>query len=197
MINEKLLTIAEFASFASVSKQAIYKQVNNNKSQIAPYVIREGNKILIKSSALRELYGVDIKISTVSTENEPQEVEMSTNEQPTINPNNQPDNPDLNPNNQPISTDYIEFLKGQIEELKAEKKEVELRLNSIIQEKDEVIKEQSAQLAQLAQQAAEIATNAIKTTSQQQYLTATAAIQEQSEVEQETKKKSFWGKIFK
>jgi predicted DNA-binding protein YlxM (UPF0122 family) len=36
MVEVEYLTIAEFAERAGVSKQAIYKQVNNENSQITP-----------------------------------------------------------------------------------------------------------------------------------------------------------------
>lgn len=190
MVAVEYLTIATFAEKAGVSKQAIYKQVNNENSQIAPYVLREGKQILIKASALSALYGVeenllnhstqeDVNVSTFTTQNEEAEVETSTQEATQDNPasthlneQEQQDNPISTPNNQPISTDYIEFLKLQIAELKEDKAKVEQRLNDTIKEKDGIIKEQSAQLAHLAQQVAQIADRALIATSQQQYLTA-------------------------
>ena len=177
------LSIAEFAEQAGVSKQAIYKQVNNPNSQIAPYVLREGGKTLIQSTALKELYGVDTQKTTSATpvDNEGTtfatqtagvEVYNTTRETTKENPTEQPNNPNPTIENQPISTDYITFLKAQVAELKAEKKAVETRLNATIEEKDNIIKDQSAQLAQLAQQVAQIANKALITTSQQQFLTA-------------------------
>ena len=156
MIEVEYLSIAEFAVRAGVSKQAIYKQVNNENSQIAPYVLREGKKTLIKLSALSELYGVDKDNSTPTTFQEVEEVEETTQKSTQDNTQKQPNNPNSTPNYQPISTDYIEFLKNQVVELKAERLEVEQRLNATIREKDEIIKEQSAQLAQLAQQVARV-----------------------------------------
>ena len=67
MVEVGYLSIAEFAEKAKVSKQAIYKQVNNENSQIAPFVLREGKRTLIKVSALSELYGVDKVLSIIST----------------------------------------------------------------------------------------------------------------------------------
>ena len=177
------LSIAEFAEKAGISKQAIYKQVHKENSQIAPYVLRDGKRNLIRASALSELYGVDTTNLTftttmdgIGTENstpiEKIEVEKSTQQTTKDNHVEQPIQPNSTPENQPISTDYIGFLKTQIAELKAEKAEMESRLNSTIQEKDAIIKDQTAQLAQLAQQVAQIADKAIIATSQQQYLTA-------------------------
>ena len=183
MVEVGYLSIAEFAEKAKVSKQAIYKQVNNENSQIAPFVLREGKRTLIKVSALRELYGVDTteatfttptedKQTTFITQKEGGEVEEATQEPTADNPQEQPAAAVSTAEVQPLSTDYIEFLKAQIAELKAEKADVEQRLNATIQEKDGIIKDQSAQLAQLAQQVAQIADKALIATSQQQYLTA-------------------------
>ena len=217
MVEVEYLSIAEFAEKAGVSKQAIYKQVNNENSQIAPYLLRDGKRTLIKVSALRELYKVDIENLTFTTPTEDAEATQTTpkgksevEEQPrqtTLdNPAEQPDNPISTQENQPISTDYIEFLKAQVAELKAEKDAVEKRLSATIAEKDSIIKDQSAQLAQLAQQVAQIADKALITTAQQQYLTAKAGgdaveitpAEEVPVVEQppEKKKKGFWGRLF-
>ena len=182
-MNVVYLTIAEFAEKAGVSKQAIYKQVNNENSQIAPYLLREGKKTLIKVSALAELYKVEAEISTSTTQQEGEnttlstpkeggEVEATTPKATQEGEANQPINPTSTQENQPLSTDYIEFLKAQVAELKAEKAEVEKRLNDTIREKDGIIKDQSAQLAELAKQVAQIADKALIATSQQQYLTA-------------------------
>ena len=183
MVEVGYLSIAEFAERAKVSKQAIYKQVNNENSQIAPFVLREGKRTLIKVSALSELYGVDTteatfttptedKQTTFTTQKEGGEVEEATQEPTANNPQEQPAAAISTAEVQPLSTDYIEFLKAQIAELKAEKADVEQRLNATIQEKDGIIKDQSAQLAHLAQQVAQIADKALIATSQQQYLTA-------------------------
>lgn len=172
MMDVEYISIAEFAERAGVSKQAIYKQANNSNSKIAPYIQRNGKQILIKVSALRELYEVEQPYSTNSTPKAERKVDYSTQQSTKINQESQPINPNSTLNSQPISTDYIEFLKAQVSELKAEKAEVEQRLNATIQEKDNIIKEQSAQLAELAQQVAQIANKALIATSQQQYLTA-------------------------
>lgn len=217
MVEVEYLSIAEFAEKAGVSKQAIYKQVNNENSQIAPYLLRDGKRTLIKVSALRELYKVDTENLTFTTPTEDADQPEATpigkpkvEEQPpqttADTPIDQPIKPNSTPKNQPISTDYIEFLKAQVAELKAEKDAVEKRLSATIAEKDSIIKDQSAQLAQLAQQVAQIADKALITTAQQQYLTAKAGgdaveitpAEEVPVVEQppEKKKKGFWSMLF-
>ena len=216
MVEVEYLSIAEFAEKAGVSKQAIYKQVINENSQIAPYLLRDGKRPLIKVSALRELYKVDTENLTFTTPAEDTEqpeatpkgesvVEETTPPTTLDNPTKQPNNPISTQENQPISTDYIEFLKAQVAELKAEKDAVEKRLSATIAEKDSIIKDQSAQLAQLAQQVAQIADKALITTAQQQYLTARAggdAVEitpaEEVPIEEqppEKKKKGLWSRL--
>lgn len=217
MVEVEYLSIAEFAEKAGVSKQAIYKQVGNENSQIAPYLLRDGKRTLIKVSALRELYKVDTENLTFTTPTEDagqpettpkgkSEVEETTPPTTLDNPTEQPIKPNSTLENQPISTDYIEFLKAQVAELKAERDAVEKRLSATIAEKDSIIKDQSAQLAQLAQQVAQIADKALITTAQQQYLTARAggdAVEitpaEEVPIEEqppEKKKKGFWSRLF-
>lgn len=192
MSNREYLTIAKFSEKAGVSKQAIYKQVNNQNSQLAPFVLRDGKKLLISISALSALYGVETEELTETTPKEtpttqnstndnPAKVEIPTEEKQPSQPKNQVSTQDF----QPISTDYIDFLKAQIAELKAEKREIESRLNNTIQEKDNIIKDQSAQLAKLAQQVADIANKAITTTSQQQLLTAVEKAEKQEPIADE------------
>ena len=212
-MNVVYLTIAEFAEYAKVSKQAIYKQVSNENSQIAPYVLREGKRTLIKATALNELYGVDTTFLTFTTPSEVEESEIQpepagaeVEEATPPDVENQPFNPEPTPKNQPVSTDYIEYLKGQVAELKAEKARTEERLNATIQEKDRIINSQSAQLAELAKQVAQIADRALIATSQQQVLTAmekgeradTGTAEEQIvPIEPAVKpKKSFWSRFF-
>ena len=61
------LSISEFARLAMVSKQAIYKQIRNEHSQLAPFVCQQGKRTLIKAEALKALYKVDLENSTLST----------------------------------------------------------------------------------------------------------------------------------
>lgn len=210
------ITIADFAEKAGVSKQAIYKQVNNENSQLAPYILRDGKKTLINVAALPALYKVEIENSTFSTATESKETTFTTKEgenstqQTTQGVEEEKEEATQNQpistqDNQPISTDYIAFLKAEIEGLKAEKAQTEQRLNDTIKEKDQIIKQQTEQLASLAQQVADIATKALITTSQQQYLTAAEKVDKQEppaeeaiikEVEPEAPKKGFWAKLF-
>lgn len=193
MIEVEYLSIAEFAELAEVSKQAIYKQISNANSQIAPYLLKDGKKTLIKVSALKELYKVDFDTLNLSTQKEKSSSTNSTQEEgikvectqlreELFNPTNQPLNPNSTTDNQPLSTDYIAFLKAQIVELKAEKTELEQRMSATIKEKDSIIQDQSEQLAELAQKVAQIADKALIATSQQQYLTALEKTGDREEV---------------
>lgn len=212
MESVKYLSIAEFAEAAKVSKQAIYKQINNENSQLYPYILREGKRTLISISALSELYKVDIENLTLSTQQEANstlEVENSTQQSAQqvdkveekstpIQPNSNLRVENSTPKDQPISTDYIEYLKAEIKELKADKAQQEQRFNDTLKEKDAIIKQQTEQLANLAQQVADIANKALITTSQQQYLTAAEKAEkqepqtEETPIQQDPPKKSFF-----
>ena len=212
MIELEYLSVSEFALSAGVSKQAIYKQISNENSQIYPYLLKDGKRTFIKISALRELYGVDIektnfattqmgKNAAISTPNKGEVVESKPQVETCANHEEQPLQPTSTQENQPISTDYIEFLKAQITELKAEKNDMEKRLNTTIQEKDSIIQGQAAQLAELAQRVAQIADKALVATSQQQYLTALEKAGEREEpefapVDAEKPKSSVFRRIF-
>ena len=164
------LSISEFARLAMVSKQAIYKQIRNEHSQLAPFVCQQGKRTLIKAEALKALYKVDLENSTLSTQNSTlstKDSTFSTCEGLKIQPDStdkiQPCQP-----KQPDTEDYIAFLKAEIADLK----EQENRHAEALAEKDRIIQEQAKQLADLCQQVADIAQKALTTTAQQQYLMA-------------------------
>ena len=157
------LSISEFARLAMVSKQAIYKQISNEHSQLAPFVCQQGKRTLIKAEALKALYKVDLENSTLSTQNSTlstKDSTFSTCEGLKIQP--------CQPKIQPDTEDYIAFLKAEIADLK----EQENRHAEALAEKDRIIQEQAKQLADLCQQVADIAQKALTTTAQQQYLMA-------------------------
>ena len=90
MNNEKLLTIQEFAELAGVSKQTVYKQLNN---RLNPYCQLVDNRKMLKSSALLEIYGVSVE---------------------------QPSQPKVDSFVNQNSTEEIKFLRAQVERLQAE-----------------------------------------------------------------------------
>ena len=165
------LSISEFARLAMVSKQAIYKQISNEHSQLAPFVCQQGKRTLIKAEALKALYKVDLENSTFSTceglKIQPDST-FSTCEGLKIQPDSTDKIQPCQPKIQPDTEDYIAFLKAEIADLK----EQENRHAEALAEKDRIIQEQAKQLADLCQQVADIAQKALTTTAQQQYLMA-------------------------
>ena len=171
-------SIAEFAQRAGVSKQAIYKQVNSEDSQLAPYVKQNGKRKTIAAEALIECYGKKAiqpesmekaeqdQLDSISTEQsvQPKRAKKSTTRKSRSVKNKFDE--------QTVTAEYLACLKAQIATLQSEKQE----LNRTIQEKDQIIKQQSDKLAELAEEVAGIAHKALVTTSQQQYLTAQASI---------------------
>lgn len=147
-----------------VSKQAIYKQISNEHSQLAPFVCQQGKRTLIKAEALKALYKVDLENSTLSTKDST----FSTCEGLKIQPDSTDKIQPCQPKIQPDTEDYIAFLKAEIADLK----EQENRHAEALAEKDRIIQEQAKQLADLCQQVADIAQKALTTTAQQQYLMA-------------------------
>ena len=165
------LSISEFARLAMVSKQAIYKQISNEHSQLAPFVCQQGKRTLIKAEALKALYKVDLENSTLSTQNSTlstKDSTFSTCEWLKIQPDSTDKIQPFQPKIQPDTEDYIAFLKAEIADLK----EQENRHAEALAEKDRIIQEQAKQLADLCQQVADIAQKALTTTAQQQYLMA-------------------------
>lgn len=154
-----------------VSKQAIYKQIRNEHSQLAPFVCQQGKRTLIKAEALKALYKVDLENSTLSTQNSTlstKDSTFSTCEWLKIQPDSTDKIQPCQPKIQPDTENYIAFLKAEIADLK----EQENRHAEALAEKDRIIQEQAKQLADLCQQVADIAQKALTTTAQQQYLMA-------------------------
>jgi transcriptional regulator with XRE-family HTH domain len=58
MVNKELLSIQEFAEAAGVSKQAIYKRLNN---QLKPFIQLVDGKKMLSNKALSEVYGVEVE----------------------------------------------------------------------------------------------------------------------------------------
>ena len=162
MNEHNLLSVSAFAEQAKVSRQALYKQIQNENSQLAPYIVKQGKQIFIRSIALVEIYNLD---NQETTQNQPLETTKSTQNsgnQTTLTTNE-------TTNNQPLTTQIINQLQAQIADLQADKQ----RLNEQVQEKDQIIKSQGEKIALLAEQLAEVANKAITATQQQQFLTAT------------------------
>lgn len=131
MEQDELLTIQEFAKKAGVSVQAVYKRLNNS---LNPYIqLVEGRKML-KSSALFEIYGIEVV-------------------QP-FQPFVQPIQPSIQPGSEEKTvTPEVIFLRKQVEQLQAELS-AERQHSRELAEKIVVLADQSQklQLAQMSQQ---------------------------------------------
>lgn len=57
MSNSELLTVQQFADAAGISKQAVYKAINN---QLKPFVQLVNGKKMLRREALQEVYGISI-----------------------------------------------------------------------------------------------------------------------------------------
>lgn len=111
MKNNELLTVQQFADAAGVSKQAVYKALNN---KLMPYVQLVDGKKMLKNQALSEVYGVKV---------------------------DQLDNPKLNNSSQPIDAIIAMLQKeldaknkqiaDQAEQLKAKDEQIKNLTSSI------------------------------------------------------------------
>ena len=100
MQTNELLTVQQFADAAGISKQAVYKGLNN---KLKPFVQLVDGKKMLQNKALREVYGVEV---------------------------NQPDNPPLNNQSQPLEAVIamlqreLEIKNGQIEALQRQNEQL-------------------------------------------------------------------------
>ena len=85
MSQEQLYTIKEFAELVGVSRQSIYKALNQTDNQLVNYLTTIDNQKKIRESALYEVYGL------------------------------QRSQPDRQPESTKFTDDIIEILKSQIE----------------------------------------------------------------------------------
>ena len=100
MQQNELLTVQQFAEAAGISKQAVYKALNN---KLKPFIQLVDGKKMLYNKALREVYGIEVK---------------------------QPDNPTLNNQNQPLEAvismlqHELEVKNGQIEALQRQNEQL-------------------------------------------------------------------------
>lgn len=73
-MNDGLLTVQQFADAAGISKQAVYKKLNN---QLKPFVQLVDGKKMLQNKALSEIYGVEV--------DQPSQPNSQPNSQPTVN----------------------------------------------------------------------------------------------------------------
>lgn len=141
----ELLSVAEFAEAAGVSKAAIYKRMNNESSRMQPYVVKYGGKTYISPLALKDLYGIAEKNSPASPGRESKKEDSEQQA-------------------------YIMHLEKEIEELKTHGAAREHELTEMIKNQNNIIMQQQEQILELSQKITNIAVNLIAATAQQKYL---------------------------
>lgn len=162
------LTIKDFAERAGVSQQSIYKRLSKKDNPLQPYLKKVGNKKLLNTVALLDIYG--IVSDAVLAENESEDLI------------NQPDREEYKVNLQSTEKNNTERLIDILENQLNEK-------DRQLLEKDNQISEKDKQINELQQRLAEVHT----LLNQQQHLTAVGQqkILTSSEEVQETKKRLF------
>ena len=154
-MEEKLLSIAEFAELVGVSKQAIYKQAKSENSKLAPFIVSQGKMLFIKSAAVKEVYGVECDNSTIQPAIQPKDESIkpiSTPIQPAevekVKPDNQPNSTPI----QPLLEQVIAALQGQLEEKDRQisrLQEQAAEQAAEMREKDKIIQDQLTQMNEL------------------------------------------------
>ena len=169
-MEERTLSIKEFAELANVSPQALYKSARKTKSKIAPFVVMDGDQIRIKISALKK-YQQSKNNEEKASQNEETPIQpLSTPKQPEATPI-QPDTTPIQPNENnpkqpiqppvnPYENQLIEALQAQISHLLEEIEEYKIRekkwedtareYEKKIADKEEQIKILTANLADIA-----------------------------------------------
>lgn len=58
------LSIKDFAEVAKVSPQSIYKRLKKLDNPLQAYVVKEGDQIMLQKIALKELYNIEVELTT-------------------------------------------------------------------------------------------------------------------------------------
>ena len=154
-MEEKLLSIAEFADLVRVSKQALYKQAKSENSKLAPFIVSQGKMLFIKASALKEVYGVECDVSTIQPDIQPKDESIKPISTPIQPQEVEKDKPDIKPNStpiQPILEQVIATLQGQLEEKDRQisrLQEQAAEQAAEMREKDKIIQDQLTQMNEL------------------------------------------------
>lgn len=177
-MEEKYLSVTEYAAAVGVSSQAVYKSIKNGR--LAGYVVEHGKRKYILATALdnqpTETNQPCNQNQPNATDIQPESCNNATNHQPETN----------QPTNQ-IQPDFATYLLAEIEELKAEKAGYLA-----------TIQEQSKQIAELAERCAELANRALTATTNQQTLAAMDRTAEPPQIAETTEhSRSFWQRLFK
>lgn len=98
-MDKEYLSITDFAARAKVSKQSIYKRLNQLNNQLNNYVEMIDNQRMIDIRALQEIYGIEVEQPS----------------QPKNNQVEQPNQPDSQPQNDTEKL-LIEMLQKELDE---------------------------------------------------------------------------------
>lgn len=67
MSNKEYLTVSEVATIVEITTQAVYKQLHN---QLQPFVVKVGNKTMLKKSVITEFYNKELPTNTTKVTNQ-------------------------------------------------------------------------------------------------------------------------------
>lgn len=110
------LSIKDFAEVAKVSPQSIYKRLKKLDNPLQAYVVKEGDQIMLQKIALKELYNIEVDLTTTQPSlkvEQPKTEDKETQENATkVNEEQE----------QTASFKVIQILREQIE---AQRKDIE------------------------------------------------------------------------
>lgn len=207
-MDDKYLTVKEFATAANISQQAVYKQLN---SRLKPYIKIKGNQKLIAVEALNKYYAADSSGDSTEVKQLEQPRSSAPNPaiQPKVEPVEQPNSTQIPPDKSQKELEaQIKELQEQIKEiLKSEQEEKKFLRDQIIQ-KDKQIESLQDNLKMAQQLAAADKAKLLMLEEKQQEKekeaveTPAAELKSLEEVrppdpeEEEPKKKGFWARLF-
>lgn len=110
------LSIKDFSEVAKVSPQSIYKRLKKLDNPLQAYVVKEGDQIMLQKIALKELYNIEVDLTTTQPSlkvEQPKAEDKETQENATkVNEEQE----------QTASFKVIQILREQIE---AQRKDIE------------------------------------------------------------------------
>lgn len=136
------LTVSEVASIVGITTQAVYKQLHN---QLQPYVIKVGNKIMLKNTVIKEYYKKSLPTKLVTNT-----TMVANKDQHTY---------------QPESTDFNEIIKTLNQQLKEKDNQIkdlltkQDNLQEELNKQNEHTRQQSIKLISLIEQVNQLQQN--------------------------------------
>lgn len=110
------LSIKDFSEVAKVSPQSIYKRLKKLDNPLQAYVVKEGDQIMLQKIALKELYNIEVDLTTTqpSLKVEQPKAEVKETQENATKVNEEQE--------QTASFKVIQILREQIE---AQRKDIE------------------------------------------------------------------------